>query len=165
MQVILQGSLKHFPPAELLAFLCHPGRKGTLDLEASGRRTRVLFDNDKILSAQSRTGGDDVDALLEVVDWQDGTFTLLDDAVLPEGSPALHSGSYTSLNSVAGTYVYLRELNGEQKLIALNFTADPKNFTLPKVGKITLSTMLDRDESISAELVLRPHEGVIVELS
>jgi FHA domain-containing protein/uncharacterized protein DUF4388 len=89
MQVILQGSLRHFPPAELLAFLCHPGRKGTLDLETAGRRTRILFENETILSAQSKTAGEGIDAALEILEWTEGTFTLLDAAVLPEGTTAL----------------------------------------------------------------------------
>lgn len=89
MQVILQGSLRHFPAAELLGFLCRTGRKGTLDLEVSGRRTRLLFENETILSAQSKTAGEGIDAALDVLEWTDGTFTLLDDAVLPEGTKAL----------------------------------------------------------------------------
>lgn len=82
-----------------------------------------------------------------------------------KGSPALHSGSYQSLNSVTGTYVYLRELTGEQQLIALNFTAESKTVTLPGSGTIALSTQLDRSEAVNSELTLRPHEGVIVALT
>jgi hypothetical protein len=89
MQVILQGSLRHFPAAELLGFLCRTGRKGTLDLEISGRRTRILFENETILSAQSKTAGEGIDAALDILEWTDGTFTLLDAAVLPEGTKAL----------------------------------------------------------------------------
>lgn len=88
MQVILQGSLRHFPAAELLVFLCQPGRKGTLDLETAGRRTRILFENETILGAQSKTA-EGIDAALDGLEWKDGTFTLLDAAVLPEGAKAL----------------------------------------------------------------------------
>ncbi len=98
MQVILQGSLQHFPPAELLEFLCRAGRKGTLDLEAAGRRTRLLFEGASILGAQSKTAGEGIDAALDVLKWKEGTFTLLDAAVLPDGAtaialtlPALHA--------------------------------------------------------------------------
>ena len=89
MQVILQGSLRHFPPAELLGFLCQAGRKGTLDLEGAGKRTRLLFENETILAAQSRTAGEGLDAAVDLLEWTEGTFTLLDAAVLPEGMHAL----------------------------------------------------------------------------
>src|SRR5687767_9321541 len=89
MQVILQGSLRHFPPAELLGFLCRAGRKGTLDLESPGRRVRILFENEALLTAQSKTSGEGIDAALEILDWAEGTFTLLDAAVVPEGTKTL----------------------------------------------------------------------------
>jgi hypothetical protein len=89
MQVILQGSLQHFPSAELLEFLCRPGRKGTLDAEAPGRRTRILFHDQNIVGAQSKTAGEGMDAVLDVLEWKEGTFTLLDAAILPDGVAAL----------------------------------------------------------------------------
>ncbi|MEO8381179.1 MAG: FHA domain-containing protein [Acidobacteriota bacterium] len=111
MQVILQGSLRHFPAAELLGFLCHPGRKGTLDLEVSGRRTRILFENETILGAQSKTAGEGVDAVLDALEWTDGTFTLLDAAVLPDGAkplaltvPALHQEAKRRAEEKAAGY-------------------------------------------------------------
>lgn len=110
MQVILQGSLQHFPPAELLEFLCRAARKGTLDLETAGRRTRILFDGATIVGAQSKTAGEGMDAALDVLEWKDGTFTLLDAAVLPDGAtalaltlPALHAeGKRRAEERVAG---------------------------------------------------------------
>jgi hypothetical protein len=88
MQVILQGSLRHFAAADLLSFLCRPGHKGTLDLENAGRRTRLHFENETILSAQSKKN-EGADAVLEVLEWQEGTFTVLDAVVLPEGAKPL----------------------------------------------------------------------------
>jgi hypothetical protein len=89
MQVILQGSLRHFPPAELLSFLCHRGQRGTLDLETTGRRARVVFDRDTVVSAESNKTNDAREAVLDALSWPGGTFTLLDDAVLPEGAAKL----------------------------------------------------------------------------
>src|SRR5688572_19301260 len=83
MQVILQGSLRHFPAAELLSFLCHPERKGTLDLETQGRRTRILFSGETIVWAESKDVAEPVDALLDAISWTVGTFTLLDSLELP----------------------------------------------------------------------------------
>lgn len=84
MQVVLQGSLRHFPAAELLSFLCRRGENGTLDLEAAGRRARVIFQGDRIVWAESSRGGDPAASVLELFDWPGGSFTLLDSAVVPE---------------------------------------------------------------------------------
>lgn len=84
MQVILQGSLRHFRPAELLMFLCGRGQSGTLDFETTGRRTRVFFENDSILWAESSRGGEASDVILDTFEWTAGTFTLVDSMSLPE---------------------------------------------------------------------------------
>ena len=95
MQVVLQGSLRHFPAAELLMFLCHHGRSGTLDLEAVGRKTRIVFEADTIVRAESNRFEDPSEAVLDAFEWLAGAFTLLDAAVVPENarreSLALHT--------------------------------------------------------------------------
>jgi len=85
MQVVLQGSLRHFPAAELLVFLCRGGQGGTLDLEASGRKTRIVFEGDTIVHAESNRFEDPAEAVLDAFEWMAGTFTLLDSAVAPDG--------------------------------------------------------------------------------
>lgn len=89
MQVILQGSLRHFSPSELLSFLLTRAQAGTLDLETTGKRTRVFFDNDKILWAESNKDEGPVDAIVDTFEWTAGTFTLLDSASLPDGARPL----------------------------------------------------------------------------
>jgi DNA-binding Lrp family transcriptional regulator len=86
MQVVLQGSLRHFPAAELLSFICHHGRSGTLDLEATGRKTRIVFDADTIVRAESNRFEDPSETVLDAFEWMAGTFTLLDSAVIPENA-------------------------------------------------------------------------------
>ena len=85
MQVILSGSLRHFPPGELLSFLAGRRTAGTIDFEASGQRTRVFFDGERILWAESSKGGEVGEAVLDAFEWTAGTFTLLDSVSLPEG--------------------------------------------------------------------------------
>jgi hypothetical protein len=85
MQVILQGSLRHFTPQELLSFLCARGQSGTLDLETTGRRTRIFFENDKITWAESSHELGPADSILDTFEWTSGSFTLLDSATLPDG--------------------------------------------------------------------------------
>jgi pSer/pThr/pTyr-binding forkhead associated (FHA) protein len=79
MQVILQGSLRHFPAAELLTFLCRQGQGGTLDIEAAGRKTRLAFEGDTIVYL-------DLEDALDAFEWTAGTFTLLDVPVVPENA-------------------------------------------------------------------------------
>ncbi len=85
MQVILQGSLRHFSPHELLVFLLGRAQSGTLDLETTGKRTRIFFDKEKILWAESNQDDGPVDTVLDTFEWTSGTFTLLDAATLPDG--------------------------------------------------------------------------------
>jgi hypothetical protein len=85
MQVLLQGSLRHFSPQELLAFLLARAASGTLDLETTGKRTRVVFDKEKILWAESNQDEGPVDAILDTFEWTAGTFTLVDSTALPDG--------------------------------------------------------------------------------
>ncbi|HEX6642519.1 MAG TPA: FHA domain-containing protein [Thermoanaerobaculia bacterium] len=84
MQVVLQGSLRHFGAAELLSFLCGRGESGTLNLEAGDRRARVLFLGDLIVWAESSERTDPKDAVLELFDWHSGTFTVVDSVVVPD---------------------------------------------------------------------------------
>ena len=86
MQVVLQGSLRHFHAAELLTFLCRRGQAGTLDLETNGRKTRIVFEDDTILRAESSKSDDASEAVLDAFEWMAGTFTLLDSAVIPENA-------------------------------------------------------------------------------
>lgn len=81
-----------------------------------------------------------------------------------KGSPALNSGSYTPMDSVNDTFVYLRQHEDEVKLIAINFTSNPKVVNLPQAGRLVLSTELDREEDVTEDVYLRAHEGVIIEL-
>ncbi|HYC92379.1 MAG TPA: FHA domain-containing protein [Thermoanaerobaculia bacterium] len=89
MQVILQGSLRHFPAAELLTFLCSRNQNGTLDLDNAGRRTRVFFEGEHIVWAEANKVADATDAVLDLFAWEGGSFTLLDSFTLPENAKRL----------------------------------------------------------------------------
>ena len=89
MQVILQGSLRHFPAAELLRFLCSHSRKGTVDLEMQGRRTRIFFENDSVIWAEGSKVPDALDAILDTFEWTAGSFTVLDSLALPGNAKPL----------------------------------------------------------------------------
>ncbi|MGZ5445101.1 MAG: FHA domain-containing protein [Thermoanaerobaculia bacterium] len=101
MQVVLQGSLRQFPAAELLTFLCHHGRSGTLDLEAVGRKTRIVFEADTIVRAESNRFDDPSEAVLDAFEWMAGAFTLLDAAVIPENAKRESMALQTLLDASA----------------------------------------------------------------
>jgi hypothetical protein len=83
MQVVLQGSLRHFPAAELLSFLCGRGQSGTLDGETPNGRVRIIFAGDRIVWAESSRAADPTEVVLDLFATPNGTFTLLDSAVVP----------------------------------------------------------------------------------
>jgi alpha-glucosidase len=83
---------------------------------------------------------------------------------------ALNRGNYRALTNVPATcFAYLREYEGERRLVVLNFGGTPLTLSLADVaarGEIVLSTELDRSsENVDlANLKLRPYEGLIVQL-
>jgi alpha-glucosidase len=83
-------------------------------------------------------------------------------------APALNRGSYTSTGETTDTcFSFLREAAEEKYLITLNFSGDEihPHSGLSGTGKIQLSTRLDRTDLINFDtFILRPHEGLIVEL-
>ncbi|MFQ5616016.1 MAG: alpha-amylase family glycosyl hydrolase, partial [Anaerolineales bacterium] len=82
-------------------------------------------------------------------------------------TPALQRGGYRAVDAGReGCFVYWREDAPGCFLIALNFTGAAARLSTPggTIGQITLSTHLDRSESVSlSHLHLRPNEGVIIE--
>lgn len=88
MQVILQGSLRHFPPAELLRFLGGGKHTGTLDLQSTaGPRARFFFRDGALLWAEAENAPDVVSVVAGALAF-DGAFALVDAVVLPEGVDA-----------------------------------------------------------------------------
>jgi alpha-glucosidase len=72
-----------------------------------------------------------------------------------KGSPELQLGAYERIEAPAGVYAYKR---GNGVLVALNFTDE--TIDLDFAGTVAVST---RDDDASPE-VLRPHEGLIIEV-
>jgi hypothetical protein len=88
MQVILQGSLRHFPPAELLRFLGAGKHAGTLDLQSTdGPRARFFFRDGSLIWAEGENAPDVIGVVAGALAW-DGAFALVDAVVLPDGVTA-----------------------------------------------------------------------------
>lgn len=84
---------------------------------------------------------------------------------LRKATPALHSGAYEPLPSSENCFVYARRQDGQTALVALNFSGEEKTVNLPdgeNGWSIHLSTHLDRDGKVSSEVLLRPHEGLVL---
>ncbi len=88
---------------------------------------------------------------------------------LRRAEPALSVGDYAALPAGDDLVAYMRKADRRRLLIVLNFGARPRKFDLNELeaqAALLLSTYLDREqEKLGAELLLRPDEGVIVELS
>jgi len=85
MRVILQGSVRYFAAAELMALLAQPVHTGTFDADSGEKRIRLFFQDGKIAWGEG-TSGNDVQALVtDLVGWTDGNFTFLDAVSLPDG--------------------------------------------------------------------------------
>ena len=89
---------------------------------------------------------------------------------LRRAHPALSVGSYEPIAASGDLLAYMRRMNRECFLVALNLGEEPYALSLKALGlsgRTVLSTYLDREEAEANEepVSLRPNEGVIVELS
>ncbi len=87
---------------------------------------------------------------------------------LRRSRPALSTGNYRSVEGGSDScFVYLRQLDSQRYLIALNFSGQEQTISLPEMdnGHILLSTCLDREETVDlACLRLRSNEGTVIEV-
>jgi alpha-glucosidase len=87
---------------------------------------------------------------------------------LRRARPALLLGAYRPIAASGDLLMFVRELAGEQLLVALNLGGEPTtaSFTSTQiVGRCVLSSHLDRDgDAVRGNIDLRPHEGAVVEL-
>lgn len=84
-------------------------------------------------------------------------------------NPALTLGTYTEVDYPPdGVFAYLRQHDGQRRLIVLNFQNTDKQVAIAGMhdgGQIALSTYLDRAEAVDLSgFTLRPHEGVLIEI-
>ncbi|HLF73056.1 MAG TPA: alpha-amylase family glycosyl hydrolase [Anaerolineales bacterium] len=89
-----------------------------------------------------------------------------------KASPALQWGNYRSLDAASpeaqeNFFVFERRAGDQNVLVALNFSDQEQNLSLPELrkGRIVLSTTLDREGEVNlADFNLRANEGCIIEL-
>ena len=113
MRVILQGSVRYFAAAELMALLARPVHTGTFDADSGEKRIRLFFRDGRIAWGEG-TSGNDVQALMtDLVGWTDGNFTFLDAVSLPEGITPLE------LDPIALAAEGARQIAENGKVLAL----------------------------------------------
>jgi alpha-glucosidase len=80
-------------------------------------------------------------------------------------SPALNVGDYVHVHADNSLLVYGRRTEAESVRVALNLSHEPRSLELDTPGgRVVLSTHMDRDEEIGANLQLRANEGVILRM-
>jgi hypothetical protein len=81
--VILQGSLRHFPPGQLLPFLGRHHHSGVLDVDAKGRRSLLFVRDGAVVWGESSAGNDVVAIVAVLLGEQEGVFTFHEGLELP----------------------------------------------------------------------------------
>src|SRR4051795_3214420 len=105
MRVVLQGSLQHFPPRELLAFIA-AAHAGTFDAESGGERVRLALRDGKVVGAEG--DNDAIGVMAKLLAWSEGTFSFLDDVVLPD----------SEAQELAAVVVAAEERNAEARRVS-----------------------------------------------
>src|SRR5260221_170436 len=85
MRVILQGSMRHFAAAELMALFAQYVHTGTFDADSGERRVRLFFSDGRIAWAEGTSGTDAQELMTDLVRWPDGHLTILDALSVPHG--------------------------------------------------------------------------------
>ncbi len=88
MRIVLQGSLLHFGVRDLLAFVARSSQEGTFDAESEGSHVRIALRGGQVIGTESADASDAADAVAKLLQWSDGSFTFLDDVVIPESTTA-----------------------------------------------------------------------------
>ncbi len=82
--------------------------------------------------------------------------------------PALTHGAYRPMTVAGDVMAFVREVEGDRVLVALNFTAGPAAVSLPSdgpAGTILVASGGDRDgEKVRLSFTLQAHEGAVVAL-
>lgn len=85
---------------------------------------------------------------------------------LRKSTPALHEGSYRALEAPRGVFAYLREMDGQRVVVALNFGNRRRTVRLPDIAtsagwQCLLSTHAEAGTHARSEIVLAPHEAAV----
>jgi len=89
VRVVLQGSLAHFPAAELLPLLASHAHSGTLLVLDNDKQVRIFVRAGKVDWTEASAGLGAEEAILDLFTWTSGEFAFQDEVILPNGVNAL----------------------------------------------------------------------------
>lgn len=127
MTTILQGSLRHFPAAEILELLGSHAHSGTLTVDAKGTRTSVIFQDGLVASVQSNADAEPLDALYDLFSWETADFAFASEAALPADAKPLSLQPRALIDEGNRRAAALREVTSlyPDPTVALRVVDDP----------------------------------------
>ncbi len=85
MQVILQGSFRHFPADQLLTLIASCRHTGTLEVSSKRGNTRLFFRDGSLIHAEAPESPSVEEVIYDLFIFAGDTFTFSDKAELPKG--------------------------------------------------------------------------------
>ena len=160
MTVILQGSLRHFPPWQLLPFLACSIESATLSVEGSAP-ARLCLQGGRAVWGDSPVGQDVVAAAAAMINADGGLFVVSDEVDLPDGAQRVEmeigelleeAGKFARENAVFGDSVKFKV--HEDPALHESVSLTPDEFRLVfKIGAgKTVGEMLKNTTQSRAEL-------------
>jgi hypothetical protein len=177
MTVILQGSLRHFPPWQLLPFLVCSVESATVQTEGS-TPVRLCLRGGRAVWGESPEGNDVVAAAAAMLSADGGMFMVSDSVDMPAGAQTVEmeigelleeAGKRAREAAVFGDSVQFRVLDDPSSHESISLTADEfrlvfKIGTGRTVGELAQGTAQSRAELTAALQNLETH-GLIVRVT
>ena len=174
MTVILQGSLRHFPPWQLLPFLACSIESATVSIEGSAP-ARLCLQGGRAVWGESPMGQDVVAAAAAMINADGGMFMVSDSVELPDGAQRVEmeigelleeAGRFAQENAVFGDSVTFKVLDDPALHESISLTPDEFRLVFKigarrTVGELLKSTAQSRAELTKTLQNLEEH-GLIV---
>src|ERR1051325_8060939 len=151
MTVILQGSLRHFPPWQLLPFLACSIESATLSVE-EGAPERLCLQGGPAVWGDWPVGQDVVDAVATLINADGGMFMVSDDVELPDGAQRVEmeigelleeAGKFAQETAVFGDSVAFKVMDDPALHESISLTPDEFRLVF-KIGQgKTVGEMLE----------------------
>jgi len=174
MTVILQGSLRHFPPWQLLPFLACSIESATLSVEGSAP-ARLCLQGGRAVWGDSPVGQDVVAAAAAMINADGGMFMVSDDVELPDGAQRVEmeigelleeAGKFAEETAVFGDSVTFKVMDDPALHESISLTPDEFRLVFKMgegktVGELLKSAAQSRAELTKTLQNLEEH-GLIV---
>jgi hypothetical protein len=170
MTVILQGSLRHFPPWQLLPFLACSVDLATLQIEGSAP-ARLWLRGGRVVWGESDAGSDVVSAAAAMLSADGGLFMVSDSIEVPDGAQTVEmeigelleeAAKRARETAVFGDQVKFRVLDDPSLHESINLTAEEFRLVFKigngrSVGELMKGTTQSRGELTRVLKTLQDH--------